>query len=140
MLYVQMFRAMAFRRFICSITTDACIRKPWSYFFMLYNNNTIAHNYHTHIYIYVFVHLYISTSTITMIQYRYSPTQMECGGENFYCPSASAAPTAVSSGYFSAGGNSTTRQEQVFCDIGAYWGSPPAARVRTNVCPSTVVP
>ncbi len=69
-----------------------------------------------------------------------SPTQVECGGEYFYCPHGSGAPQPVSSGFFSAGGNQTTREEQVKCDTADYWGTPPYAKYRVNVCPDTTQP
>ena len=74
----------------------------------------------------------------------YSPTQNECGGENFYCPHGSGAPSAVSSGYFSAGQNQTTRVEQIECvdantTLSAYSGRPPASNSRASQCPDTTV-
>jgi hypothetical protein len=69
-----------------------------------------------------------------------SPTQNECGGEYSYCPHGSGAPQPVSSGFFSSGGNITTRAAQTKCDTSNYWGTPTYTRVRTNVCPSTTVP
>ena len=69
-----------------------------------------------------------------------SPTQEECGGEYVYCPHGSGSPQAVSAGYFSAGGNQTTRAEQVLCSYDAYSGTPPYARVRMNKCPDTTQP
>jgi len=70
----------------------------------------------------------------------YSPTQLECGGEAYYCPHGSGARQFVQSGFFSSGGNQTTRELQVKCDIGTYWGTPPAAKARTNLCPDTTIP
>ena len=70
----------------------------------------------------------------------FSPTQFECGGEQYYCPHGSGARNLVQSGYFSAGGNATTRHMQVKCDIGTYFGTPPAGKMRTNICPSTTMP
>eukprot|EP00606_Chrysophyceae_sp_TOSAG23-5_P000256 GSChrysophyteH2.ASY1.ANO1.351.1 assembled CDS len=69
-----------------------------------------------------------------------SPTQEECGGEHVYCPHGSGSPQAVSPGYFSAGGNQTTRAEQILCSYDAYSGTPPYARVRMNKCPDTTQP
>ena len=70
----------------------------------------------------------------------YSPTQIECGGDMYYCPHGSGDRIAVSVGYFSAGGNQTTRSEQIKCDIGTYIGTPPEGKVRTSRCPDTTAP
>lgn len=69
-----------------------------------------------------------------------SPTQQECGGEYFYCPHGSGAPQAVTTGFFSAGGNETTREEQILCSFGDYYGTPPYAKNRANKCPVTTQP
>jgi hypothetical protein len=45
----------------------------------------------------------------------------------------------VSSGYFSAGGNETTRTEQVQCVFDDYLGNPPASSERVNSCPNNTV-
>lgn len=70
----------------------------------------------------------------------YSPTQLECGGEAYYCPHGTGARLLVQSGFFGAGGNQTTREMQVKCDVGTYWGSAPAAKARVNLCPDTLIP
>lgn len=70
----------------------------------------------------------------------YSATQHECGGENYYCPHGSGSPQAVSSGYFSAGNNATTRVEQIQCADTDYTGTPPVSNSRSNLCPATTVP
>merc|ERR1712167_140487 len=41
--------------------------------------------------------------------------QNECGDEYHYCPHGSGAPTAVSPGFYSTGGNSTTRYAEEPC-------------------------
>ncbi|MCX6807647.1 MAG: hypothetical protein NTZ80_02500, partial [Patescibacteria group bacterium] len=43
-----------------------------------------------------------------------------CGGNGFYCPAGSGSATAVSSGYYSTGGTSTTRTGQTQCEAGNY--------------------
>lgn len=63
------------------------------------------------------------------------PWQNECGGEFFYCPPGSGSPIPVSRGYYSTGGNSTTRFAQAYCDVGPYNGAPPFG----DICPSTTV-
>ncbi len=75
----------------------------------------------------------------------FSATQIECGEENYYCPHGSGDRIAVDSGYFSAGGNETTRVEQVPCIdadavLSAYHGRPPASNSRVSQCPDTTVP
>ena len=70
----------------------------------------------------------------------YSATQHEGGGENYYCPHGSGSPQAVSSGYFSAGNNATTRVEQIQCADTDYTGTPPVSNSRSNLCPATTVP
>merc|ERR1712146_738684 len=74
----------------------------------------------------------------------YTATQYECGGENFYCPAGSGSRQAVDPGFFSAGGNQTTRIEQIKCvdadsSLSAYRGRPPASNSRTSQCPDTTV-
>jgi len=50
-----------------------------------------------------------------------NPKRYECGGNNYYCPTATnVAPTTVSSGYYSTGGTSTTRTGQSQCTAGNY--------------------
>ncbi|CAM9203414.1 unnamed protein product, partial [Phaeothamnion confervicola] len=46
----------------------------------------------------------------------------ECGGEGFFCPAASAAPTAVQRGYYSVGGDGSirTRTGERQCEPGTY--------------------
>ena len=44
-------------------------------------------------------------------------TQFQCGGEMNYCPEGSAIPHNVTIGYYSVGGNSTTRSWQVQCNV-----------------------
>ena len=67
-----------------------------------------------------------------------TPWQMECGHEAVYCPHGSSAPVPVVSGYYSTGGNSTTRYAQEPCGM---FDTPPAGRTRPHeLCPSTTVP
>jgi len=52
-------------------------------------------------------------------------TQLTCGGIDRYCPAGSAAPIAVSSGYYTvgpdySGGNPLTRTAQKLCEPGHY--------------------
>lgn len=75
---------------------------------------------------------YCPTNSVT-------PTAQECGDDYHYCPHESGAPIAVSSGYFSAGGNETTRTEQVQCVFDDYLGNPPAGAERVNFCPNNTV-
>ncbi|PIU75307.1 MAG: hypothetical protein COS76_01500, partial [Candidatus Portnoybacteria bacterium CG06_land_8_20_14_3_00_39_12] len=50
-----------------------------------------------------------------------NPKRYECGGNNYYCPTAtSSASTAVSTGYYSTGGTETTRTGQSICEAGNY--------------------
>jgi hypothetical protein len=69
-----------------------------------------------------------------------SATEFECGDEYHYCPHGSGDKIAVTSGYFSAGNNATTRVEQVKCMDTDYTGVPPAANSRINLCPGTTKP
>lgn len=68
-----------------------------------------------------------------------TPFQNECGGEYVYCPHGSGAPLPVSVGYYSTGGNETTRYAQSKCEVAPYMGTPPAGSSRSDVCPSTTV-
>lgn len=45
----------------------------------------------------------------------FSPTLFQCGGEMSYCPEGSGLPQNVTVGYYSVGGNSTTRHGQQQC-------------------------
>eukprot|EP01029_Cantina_marsupialis_P013730 TRINITY_DN303_c0_g1_i2.p1 TRINITY_DN303_c0_g1~~TRINITY_DN303_c0_g1_i2.p1 ORF type:complete len:805 (-),score=180.21 TRINITY_DN303_c0_g1_i2:1071-3212(-) len=49
-----------------------------------------------------------------------SSTQVECGGDNVFCPTGSSAPTSVKDGYFSLGGSSTTKFAEEICNKGHY--------------------
>ena len=65
--------------------------------------------------------------------------QNECGADSVYCPHQSSKPTSVTAGSYSAGQNATIRTTAHVCEVGTYWGTPPAANSRENVCPSTTV-
>ena len=65
--------------------------------------------------------------------------QNECGNEYVYCPHGVGAPIPVSRYYYSSGGNITTRFEQRKCIFDRTLGTPPAAELRRNLCPSTTV-
>lgn len=68
------------------------------------------------------------------------PYQNECGADSVYCPHGSGAPLIVSAGYYSVGQNETIRTDQNVCtQFGSYYGTPPAADTRENVCPSNTV-
>lgn len=47
-------------------------------------------------------------------------TQFPCGNSTVYCPEGSSFPTLVSPGFYSQGGNSTTRSYQIETDPGEY--------------------
>lgn len=65
--------------------------------------------------------------------------EVECGGEYVYCPHGSPVPLSVSIGYYSTGGNSTTRYAQEKCVYSDTEGTPPAGDHRIKICPSTTV-
>jgi hypothetical protein len=66
------------------------------------------------------------------------PYQNECGDEYHYCPAGSVAPMAVETGFYSTGGNATTRFAQEECHVSEILGTPPAADSRVNLCPDTL--
>lgn len=50
-----------------------------------------------------------------------SATQMNCGGDDVFCPTGSTAPHPVDVGYYTVGGDgNTTRAAQQRCEPGAY--------------------
>ena len=56
--------------------------------------------------------------------------EIACGNANYFCPTGSAFPISVLSGYVSVGGNSTTRTGQRIAAIGSY-----AFLGLENLCP-----
>jgi len=67
-----------------------------------------------------------------------TPWQNECGDEYKYCPHGSPAPVDVTTGYYSTGGNATTRYAQEAC---GQYDTPPAGKNRLHhLCPTTVAP
>ena len=46
--------------------------------------------------------------------------QLPCGRSAVYCPGGSEEPQIVAKGYYSNGGTSVTREEQVRCEVGHY--------------------
>jgi hypothetical protein len=44
----------------------------------------------------------------------------ECGAVDLFCPEGSSVPKYVHRGYYTAGGNETTRSYQVICPKGSY--------------------
>lgn len=67
-----------------------------------------------------------------------APTQLQCGGDRVFCPVGSGAPSNVSAGHFSTGGDYLTRSGQAPCDEWA--GLAPAGAHREAACPENLVP
>eukprot|EP01031_Cornospumella_fuschlensis_P026615 gene26614-32164_t len=49
-----------------------------------------------------------------------SARQYSCGGADKFCPRGSAAPSLVLQGYYSIGGNESTRVSQLQCELGNF--------------------
>lgn len=49
-----------------------------------------------------------------------TPTQHECGGVDVFCPEGSGQPRRAKKGYYTVGGNETTRTHEVICPKGSY--------------------
>jgi hypothetical protein len=66
-----------------------------------------------------------------------TPWQYECGDEKYYCPHGSGSRIPVDVGYYSTGGNSTTRFAQEPC---GQHDTPPAGKERVHgLCPDTTI-